>query len=202
MCAVGPIEVTDSNVKRLINVGRANDTKFCTNFVKTSKYEWWNFAPKFLLEEFDPTSKIANCYFLLISALQCVPAVSNTNGYPTTLIPLTVVVIVDGIFQILDDTKRHEADKEANGSIARRYNSETKEFVDVKWYELAVGDFVMVRSRESIPADMVILGVSEKTDIPQGLCYVETKSLDGETNLKLRKALPNTLKEVIIIQLN
>ena len=27
---------------------------------------------------------------------------------------------------------------------------------------------------------------------PQGICYIETASLDGETNLKIRKSLPET----------
>jgi magnesium-transporting ATPase (P-type) len=54
----------------------------------------------------------------------------------------------------------------------------------------------MIKSRETIPADIVILAVSEKTTTPQGLCYVETKSLDGETNLKLRSALPLTYDKV------
>jgi magnesium-transporting ATPase (P-type) len=43
-----------------------------------------------------------------------------------------------------------------------------------------------------IPADIVILGVADKSVSGQGICYVETKSLDGETNLKIRSALPNT----------
>lgn len=36
--------------KRLISVGNDQTFTFCSNFVKTSKYEIYNFIPKFLLE--------------------------------------------------------------------------------------------------------------------------------------------------------
>lgn len=39
-----------------------------------------------------------------------------------------------------------------------------------------------------MPADIVILSTSDA----DGICYVETKNLDGETNLKVRKALKAT----------
>src|SRR5690606_2288989 len=38
------------------------------------------------------------------------------------------------------------------------------------------------------PADMIILSTSE----PDCLCYVETKNLDGETNLKIRRGSDET----------
>ena len=68
--------------QRIVKVGREQDFSFCDNFVKTSKYELWNFLPKFLMEEFNPKTKIANCYFLLISGLQCIGPISNTGGIP------------------------------------------------------------------------------------------------------------------------
>jgi P-type E1-E2 ATPase len=68
--------------------------------------------------------------------------------------------------------------------------------VECHWYELEVGNIVKVSSRETVPADLVILGVAEKQEPAQGVCYVETKSLDGETNLKLRQAMPSTLSTV------
>lgn len=36
--------------KRIITVGGEQSFSFCNNFVKTSKYEWWDFLPKFLME--------------------------------------------------------------------------------------------------------------------------------------------------------
>ncbi|KAJ5860114.1 uncharacterized protein N7529_007424 [Penicillium soppii] len=53
------------------------------------------------------------------------------------------------------------------------------------WKSLQVGDFVRLYNEDPIPADIVILSTSD----PDGACYVETKGLDGETNLKVRQAL-------------
>ena len=45
-----------------------------------------------------------------------------------------------------------------------------------------------VHSHETIPADVLLLSCAEIEGEPvSGVCYVETKSLDGETNLKLRQ---------------
>ena len=53
------------------------------------------------------------------------------------------------------------------------------------WKTVQVGDFVRIYNDDQIPADVVILSTSD----PDGACYVETKNLDGETNLKVRQAL-------------
>lgn len=180
------------NPLRIINIAKAQNYSFKNNFVKTSKYEIWNFLPLFLFEEFNPKVKVANCYFLMISCLQTVPAISNTNGIPTFLLPLTFVVMVDALFQIIEDYHRHKADGIANSSLAKKFDLETDTLVDTPWAQLHVGDFVKIFSREPVPADILVLGVHEKVQPAQGLCYVETKSLDGETNLKLRQALPST----------
>ncbi|KAJ7176874.1 phospholipid-transporting ATPase 1 [Mycena filopes] len=56
------------------------------------------------------------------------------------------------------------------------------------WKKLEVGDIVLLREDEQVPADILVLATSD----PDGNCYLETKNLDGETNLKLRKSLPAT----------
>ncbi|KAG5992863.1 hypothetical protein E4U43_003642 [Claviceps pusilla] len=53
------------------------------------------------------------------------------------------------------------------------------------WKDLRVGDFVRIYNDDELPADVIILSTSD----PDGACYVETKNLDGETNLKVRQAL-------------
>ncbi|KAF2190530.1 phospholipid-translocating P-type ATPase [Zopfia rhizophila CBS 207.26] len=53
------------------------------------------------------------------------------------------------------------------------------------WKNVQVGDFVRLYNDEETPADVVVLSTSSE----DGACYVETKNLDGETNLKVRSAL-------------
>ncbi|KAI5795514.1 hypothetical protein EDC01DRAFT_614606 [Geopyxis carbonaria] len=53
------------------------------------------------------------------------------------------------------------------------------------WKNVRVGDFVRIYNDEEIPADIIILSTSDS----DGACYVETKNLDGETNLKVRHAM-------------
>lgn len=46
----------------------------------------------------------------------------------------------------------------------------------------------MINNRQPVPCDVLILGVDEPmAESPAGIAYVETKSLDGETNLKIRQ---------------
>lgn len=52
------------------------------------------------------------------------------------------------------------------------------------WRNVKVGDVLKVNENEAFAADLVILKTSA-----DNVCYVETKNLDGETNLK-HKAAP------------
>ena len=54
--------------------------------------------------------------------------------------------------------------------------------------KLEVGDFVLLRDNEQVPADIIVLSTSHD----DALCFIETKNLDGETNLKVKRALKAT----------
>lgn len=162
---------------------------FASNEVKTSQYTWWSFVPVFLYLTFQKT---ANLYFLLIGIFQIIPSVSPTEGVPLQFIPLAIVIVIDAIFAGYEDYKRHVADDLANSAKTRVFNRQLREFEEVEWRELKVGDFIKVANHEILPADIMILAVipaeGARTGGNMGLCYVETKNLDGETNLKLREA--------------
>ncbi|KAK0288026.1 phospholipid transporting ATPase [Friedmanniomyces endolithicus] len=66
-----------------------------------------------------------------------------------------------------------------------RETQEKGRFKRDMWKNVQVGDFVRLYNEEQIPADIIVLSTSDA----DGACYVETKNLDGETNLKVRTAL-------------
>lgn len=156
--------------------------KYLDNHVSTAKYNIVTFLPKFLFEQF---SKYANLFFLFTAALQQIPNISPTNRY-TTIGPLIIVLLVSAGKELIEDFKRKNSDKSLNHSKARVLKGSN--FDDVRWVTVKVGDIVRVESEEPFPADLVLLATSE----PEGLCYIETANLDGETNLKIKQAIPET----------
>ncbi|KAL7633000.1 UNVERIFIED_CONTAM: hypothetical protein RMT77_016710 [Armadillidium vulgare] len=169
---------------RVVFLNEPQPIKYTSNSICTAKYRYklLFFLPMFLFEQF---RRYANIFFLIIALLQQIPGVSPTGRY-TTLVPLICILVVSAIKEIAEDIKRHRADDEIN-------NREIEVLRDgqwqwIKWRNIKVGDIVKVRNHKFFPADLILLSSSE----PQGLCYVETANLDGETNLKIRQGLPQT----------
>ena len=156
--------------------------RYLDNHVSTAKYNIATFLPKFLFEQF---SKYANLFFLFTAALQQIPNISPTNRY-TTIGPLIIVLLVSAGKELIEDFKRKNSDKSLNYSKTKVLKGSG--FENVRWVSVKVGDIVRVESEEPFPADLVLLATSE----PEGLCYIETANLDGETNLKIKQAIPET----------
>jgi phospholipid-transporting ATPase len=156
--------------------------KYVDNHVSTSKYNVVTFLPKFLFEQF---SKYANLFFLFTAILQQIPGISPTERY-TTIVPLGVVLLVSAVKEYVEDYRRKTSDQQLNNSKTQVLKGST--FTDTRWINIAVGDIVRVESEKPFPADLALLASSE----PEGLCYIETANLDGETNLKIKQGIPET----------
>ncbi|ORX35777.1 putative calcium transporting ATPase [Kockovaella imperatae] len=166
-----------------LNDPEANRVKgFEKNTVATGKYGPLTFLPKFLFSEF---SRSANLFFLFTAIIQQVPNVSPTGRW-TTIVPLAVVLIASAFKEIQEDIKRHASDRSLNSNPSEVLVNQ--QFEVRPWRRIRVGDIVRLSSNQFIPADMILLSSSE----PDGLCYVETANLDGETNLKIKQAHPQT----------
>ncbi|WPH03107.1 putative phospholipid-transporting ATPase [Acrodontium crateriforme] len=157
-------------------------SKYADNHVSTTKYNIATFLPKFLFEQF---SKYANVFFLFTAILQQIPNISPTNRW-TTIVPLGIVLLVSAGKEAVEDNRRRSQDRQLNRSPAKALRG--TQFQEVKWIDIKVGDIIRVESEEPFPADVVLLASSE----PEGLCYIETANLDGETNLKIKQAIPET----------
>lgn len=134
-------------------------------------------------------SKYANVFFLFTACIQQIPGVSPTNRW-TTIVPLGLVLLASAFKEIKEDIKRHQSDAELNGRIAQVLDPGSGTFEPRRWRHVRVGDIIRVESNEFFPADLVLISSSE----PEGLCYVETANLDGETNLKIKQASPDTAR--------
>ncbi len=60
---------------------------------------------------------------------------------------------------------------------------ESGHFTEKESQTIHVGHLIRVKQDTTIPCDAVVL----KTSDPLNQCFVETRSLDGETNLKVKK---------------
>ena len=166
-----------------INNKKVKIPKKSKNYISTSKYTWYNFVPKILYEQF---SKMSNIYFVIIAVLQCFPDISNADGKPIILFPLCIVVIVNSIKDFYEDWKRKKSDDEENNRKVEVYDLDKEKFVIKKWKDVFVGNILKVKKGEYFPADCVLIS---STDKKTHGCYIETKNLDGETNLKLKASI-------------
>ncbi|XP_053679625.1 phospholipid-transporting ATPase ID [Anopheles nili] len=167
---------------------RANDReyntqfKYANNYIKTSKYSILTFLPLNLLEQFQ---RLANFYFLCLLILQLIPAISSLTPV-TTAIPLIGVLMLTAIKDAYDDFQRHMSDSQVNKRRSKTLRH--GKLVDERWSGVQVGDIIRMDNDQFVAADILLLSSSE----PNGLCFIETAELDGETNLKCKQCLPET----------
>ncbi|CAI9783514.1 unnamed protein product [Fraxinus pennsylvanica] len=157
--------------------------RYPNNYVSTTKYNLLTFLPRAILEQF---CRVANLYFLLAAVLSITPLTPFT---PISLIaPLVFVMGISMLKEAVEDWHRFLQDRNVNSRKVKVHVGNGL-FVQKSWESLCVGDVVKVSKNEYFPSDLLLLSSSYE----DGVCYVETMNLDGETNLKAKRSLEATL---------
>ncbi|KAK8992562.1 hypothetical protein V6N11_048639 [Hibiscus sabdariffa] len=183
--------------------------KYPYNNISTTKYNVLTFLPRALFEQF---RRVANFYFLLaavFSLFSLAPfsrasliaplvfvvgismlkeAVEDWHRFLQVTYGLKTAVLVPYVYNLTDLLETLLQDLDVNNRTVKTHLGNGV-FVDKSWKELLVGDVVKVNKDEYFPSDLLLLSSSYE----DGVCYVETMNLDGETNLKVKRCLEASL---------
>lgn len=190
---------------------------YISNFIRSSRYTAYDFVPKQLLFQF---GKLGNFYFLVMGVLQMIPGLSTVGRWTTIIplsVFVAFSMAKEGYddyrrYQLDKSENRsvtwvlnrspkskskapRHAEKEAGmvreaagpeSGVCDRLVGETHDWTRTQWQNVKIGDIVRLRRNDGVPADMILLHATG----PNGIAYIETMALDGETNLKSKQACP------------
>ena len=151
---------------------------FHSNKINTKKYNWITFVPHALLIQF---ARPANIYFLISAILCCIPAISP-NTPVTAIVPLIFVLTVSLIREAIEDCSRQRLDRKQNNEPTMVYHN--KIWTPTVSGDLQIGELILVTQDQTFPADLILLD----SGLNDGICFIETGSLDGEKTLKQKVA--------------
>lgn len=175
------------HVSRLISLNRNMKVqwRYPRNVVINTKYTFITFVPQVLYEQF---RYFFNMYFLLVALSQIFPPLRIGLLF-TYVAPLVFVLAVTMGKEAFDDIKRYRTDQQVNSQIyTRLLPGGATEFV--RSDQIRVGHIIQIETNQRVPADIALLRTSEQS----GVVFARTDQLDGETDWKLRVALPPTQK--------
>eukprot|EP01063_Lacrimia_lanifica_P002491 TRINITY_DN11310_c0_g1_i1.p1 TRINITY_DN11310_c0_g1~~TRINITY_DN11310_c0_g1_i1.p1 ORF type:complete len:1328 (+),score=501.26 TRINITY_DN11310_c0_g1_i1:53-4036(+) len=177
--------------KRVFEVCENEGAKgvYCDNGITSSKYSFYPWSPRFIIWKnlWEQFHRAANVYFLFLSAIMQVPGLSPFGRW-TTLSTLTLVVLISMGKALYEDVLRHREDAQNNNTKVKALREGA--WKQVRWIDVRVGDMILMEVPETskdsrggapFPADLLLLATEGKAN---GVAYVETMDLDGETNLK------------------
>ncbi len=157
--------------------------RYASNRTSTTKYTWYSFLPMALFEQY---RRAAYWYFTAIAILAS--AGFGPYGTISLWVPLGFVLVLGLARDLWEDVRRSRGDREVNTRPILVYSGVEGKFEEKEWRNVRVGDLVKVSDGNYFPADLLLLSSTG----PDGICYVETMNLDGETNLKVRQSLECT----------
>lgn len=146
-----------------------------SNKRKSTRFTWWNFFPITLALQF---TKVVNIFYCVTVVLQTIPAI-QTNSPFAVLVPVCFVILLGILKELIAELKRNSEDKQVNAVRVNRLNAKG-EVEHATLATVAVGDLIVIKDGEQVPADCVLI----KSELETHEAFVKTAALDGERNLK------------------
>ncbi|KAE9552729.1 hypothetical protein FO519_004046 [Halicephalobus sp. NKZ332] len=165
---------------RTINIGKEYSGKFTKNVVRNQKYNIFTFLPLTLFEQF---KFFLNLYFLFVALSQFFPSLKIGNLY-SYWVPLGFVLGITIIREGYEEFLRYWRDRKLNNEKYQKFDVLGSKLIKSK--DIRVGDVLILHKNQRIPADVILLRTSEIN----GSCFIKTDQLDGETDWKLKHAIP------------
>ena len=206
-----------------------NQPQPSSNYLSTSKYSFISFLPKVLFSQFRKLANVYFLVITIVMIIGYYTPYLNTSVNPwTTLGPFLGVLLISIINEGRADLARHKSDRIINNRLVKRLDILKKELhysvaspldspsvgsratsppapslpitttitkeSKIKSKDITVANIIIINNFDSIPCDMILLYSSNS-----GTAYVETSSIDGETNLKLKEPIrfPNSTEDKI-----
>jgi len=163
--------------------GATIPTYFAENKISNQKYNIITFLPKVLYGQF---SQFYNFFFLLICISQFFSVLVVGFAF-TYVVPLVFVLTITMVKEAYDDIKRYMRDTEINNEKYEKLISDNT-LRTITSAEIKVGDIIQVREGQRVPADLALLYTTGKN----GMIFIKTDQLDGETDWKLRRSIEKT----------
>jgi phospholipid-translocating ATPase len=88
--------------------------------------------------------------------------------------------------KVSESGEEHMLDDLETGTTGTGKIGKDGNWTQVQWQHVRVGDVIRLRRDNPVPADIVLLHATG----PNGIAYIDTMALDGETNLKSKQACP------------
>ncbi|GAB66659.1 adenylate and guanylate cyclase catalytic domain containing protein [Plasmodium cynomolgi strain B] len=169
---------------------------FPTNEISSKKYGTYSFLFKSLYEQF---LRLPNIWFLIICLLEFMPAFQNLSNYmyytkQSSIYLLAFFVCVSIVKNVYEDSRRSNIDSQINNRLCHVVDGSNSQLKAVRWMDLTVGSIIRLIENEQVPADILLLSCNNN----EGLVYIETSLINGETNLNKKCCVNETRNETSI----
>ncbi|PHH52188.1 putative phospholipid-transporting ATPase DNF3 [Ceratocystis fimbriata CBS 114723] len=207
--AVSPADLVDERRNRA----------YITNYIRSSRYTVWDFLPKQLVFQFSKLANFYFLVIGILQMIPGLSTVGRYTTIIPLIIFVAFSMFKEGYDDyhryLMDKVENRSVARVLGweGRKKRRHirlsrvkptdNDHTDDRVAVlsgqlpeipltddwhrvAWENIKVGDVIRLKRDDNVPADIVLLHATG----PNGIAYIETMALDGETNLKSKQACP------------